>query len=141
MSKLLFTLFYGSVCLLLLIICSTAIATDVYVETDKHGRQQFSDKKPPVPHQLKHISIKNKYEWADAPKFKSSKKQKKKKRRVKKTKRYTLTELKTKCHAARGKYNTYRASPRNIDWDSYRAKLERYKAKRDEWCSRLLKGK
>ena len=41
MSKLLINLLYGSACLLLLIICSTAIATDVYVETDQHGRTEI----------------------------------------------------------------------------------------------------
>jgi hypothetical protein len=141
MSKLLINLLYGSVCLLLLIICSAAIATDVYVETDQHGRTHFTDRKPDSPHELKRIEIENTYPWAEAPAYSYSKKPKRKKKRSKKQKHFSLTELKNKCHAARGKYNSYRASARNIDWDTYRAKLERYKAKRDEWCSRLLRGK
>lgn len=141
MSRLLFNTCYSIVCLLLLVICSIALATDVYVYTDEHGRQHFSDSKPASPHQLKNIELQNDYPWAEAPKFKHSKKNKRKKKRAKKQKTYTLTELKIKCHAARGKYNNFRGTNKSIDWDTYRARLERYKLKRDEWCGRLLRGK
>lgn len=141
MSQRLFNLLYSFVCLSLLISNNSAIATEVYVYTDEQGRQHFSDSKPDVPHQLKNIEPENNYPWAKAPAFKASKKHKRKKPHVKSQKTYTLTELKTKCHAARGKYNTFRGTNKNIDWDTYRARLEKYKAKRDEWCSRLARGK
>jgi hypothetical protein len=114
---------------------------DVYVYTDKQGRQHFSDSKPATPYQLKNIEPENNYPWAEAPAYKPGKKRKRKKQHVKSQKNYTLTELKTKCHAARGKYNSFRGTNKNIDWDTYRARLEKYKAKRDEWCSRLTRGK
>lgn len=141
MSRLLFNFLYASVCLVLLFICGMALATSVYVVSDEHGRPQFSDSKPDAPHQLKHIEVENQYPWSKAPPFKPSKKTKQKKRPSKPQKRYTLIELKSQCHAARGKYNNFRTTGKNIDWDTYRAKLEKYKTRRDEWCSRLLRGK
>ena len=74
MSRLLFNLFYATVCLVLLLICGMALATNVYVVTDELGRLQYSDSKPDAPHQLKHIEVENNYPWAEAPAFEPSKK-------------------------------------------------------------------
>ena len=140
MSRIIINLLYASVCLLLLLICSLSVATDVYVSRDNNGHLLFSDSQPPGPYQRKHIEIENNYPWADVPAFRPTGKRPRKRHHPGKQKRYTMTELKNACHAARGKYNAFRTSSNDLDWNTYRAKLERYKAARDKWCSRLLRG-
>ena len=127
--------------LLLFYRCS-AMATEVYVTTDNHGRKQYSDTPPgsASPEQVR-IDIHNSYEWQGPDTFTYTPPERKRRKRFKTDKHYSLDELKTKCHTARGRYNKFRTTDKKIDWDTYRARLAKYKAKRDEWCSRLAKGK
>lgn len=126
-------------CLLLLAI--PACATDVYVSTDPYGRQQFSDTQPESDHRRITIEIQNDYDWQDPGEFSYTPPKPAPRRKGKPQPQYSLDELKSRCHAARGRYNNFRGTDRNIDWDTYRARLAKYKAKRDEWCSRLARGK
>jgi hypothetical protein len=129
------------ICSYLLLYTVMASATDAYVTTDNWGRKQYSDVPPATQHEQIHIVIKNDYEWQGPDTFTYTPPVQKRRKRLKKNKHYSLDELKIKCHAARGRYNNFRGTDKNIDWDTYRARLAKYKAKRDEWCSRLAKGK
>ncbi|MGD9000450.1 MAG: DUF4124 domain-containing protein [Granulosicoccaceae bacterium] len=129
------------ICGFFLLCACPASATDIYVTTDSYGRKHYSDVPPATQHNQININIKNDYEWQGPDTFTYTPRVQKRRKRIKKAKRYSLDELKIKCHAARGRYNNFRGTNRNIDWDTYRARLAKYKAKRDEWCSRLAKGK
>lgn len=126
----------------LLLVCNCpAFAADAYVTTDKHGRKQYSDTPPDSPYQQIHIDIQNDYEWQGPDTFSYTPPVKKRRKHIKQTKQYSLGDLKTRCHTARARYNNFRGTDKNLDWDTYRARLAKYKAKRDEWCSRLAQGR
>ncbi|MGD8514851.1 MAG: DUF4124 domain-containing protein [Granulosicoccaceae bacterium] len=133
MRILLYSLFFLCTC--------PAMATDAYVTTDDRGRKHFSDIPPDTPHEHIRIEIRNDYNWQGPETFTYTPPEPQRRKRIRKVRHYSLDELKNKCHAARGRYNNFRGTNRNIDWDTYRARLAKYKAKRDKWCSRLAKGK
>ena len=127
-------------CFLLLLV-QTAGATDVYVSTDRFGRKEFTDIEPESTHQQIEVEIQNDYDWHDPGKFSYTPARPPRQKIGNPPRRYTLDELKSKCHEARGRYNDFRGTDLDINWDTYRARLAKYKAKRDEWCSRLARGR
>jgi len=133
----------------LLLLCSLLLpaqlsATQVFQSKDEFGRPVFSDTPPETEHQAIDIEIQNDYDWHTPQSSRTRKKtykQKSRSKRHKKTIKLSFAELQGKCTRARYRYQKYRGTRNSSDWGNYKAKLIKYAAKRDYWCSRALKRK
>lgn len=119
----------------------------VYFSTDESGRPVFSDSAAGAIGAPLDYAPRSQYQW-HAPKTKiraskpaSRKAQRKggQGRKRKKEKKYSLEQLSSKCKSALYRYHNHRGSANNLDWAQHKAKIAKYRERKEYWCTRLMR--
>lgn len=132
----------------LLAASTNVTSSGVYLSTDEAGRPVFSDSSGGAIGTPLDYTPRNQYRWhVPKAKFRASKPAKRKakrksgKRRKARQKKLSLELLSSKCKSAVYRYHKHRGSANNLDWAQHKAKIAKYRERKEYWCTRLMRRK